>query len=80
MSPISPSASLIEQDPEVVPDVDIAAVLTQGATERRPTALLHAHAIREEERRAARSERDPLRDKVREVGRGLSLADTQTGR
>jgi hypothetical protein len=42
--------------------------------------LLHAHAIREEERRAAPSERDPLRDKVREVGRGLSLADTQTGR
>jgi hypothetical protein len=24
--------------------------------------------------------RDPLRDKIREVGRGLSLADTQTGR
>ena len=23
--------------------------------------------------------RDPLRDKIREVGRGLSLADTQTG-
>ena len=42
--------------------------------------LLHAHVIREEERRAARSERDPLRGKVREVGRGLSLAVTQTGR
>jgi len=26
------------------------------------------------------SRRDPLRDKIREVGRGLSLADTQTGR
>ena len=24
--------------------------------------------------------RDPLRDKIRQVGRGLSLADTQTGR
>ena len=24
--------------------------------------------------------RDPLREKIREVGRGLSLADTQTGR
>lgn len=29
---------------------------------------------------AAREGRDPLRDKIREVGRGLSLADTQTGR
>ena len=32
--------------------------------------LLHAHAIREEERRATRSERDPLRDKVREWAGG----------
>ena len=32
------------------------------------------------EHRAVRSERDLLRDKIREVGRGLSLADTQTGR
>jgi hypothetical protein len=29
---------------------------------------------------AAREGRDPLRYKIREVGRGLSLADTQTGR
>ncbi len=29
---------------------------------------------------AAREGRDPLRDKIREVGRGLSLADAQTGR
>ena len=27
-----------------------------------------------------RARRDPLRDKIHEVGRGLSLADTQTGR
>ncbi len=33
-----------------------------------PAGLLHS------------SRRDPLRDKIREVGRGLSLADTQTGR
>jgi hypothetical protein len=32
-----------------------------------PAAWLHAR-------------RDPFRDKIREVGRGLSLADTQTGR
>ena len=30
--------------------------------------------------RARSSLRDPLRDKKREVGKGLSLADTQTGR
>jgi len=42
--------------------------LTQGGTEaQEPAVLLHAW-------------RDPLRDKIREVGRGLSLADTQTGR
>ena len=33
-----------------------------------PACLLHS------------SRRDPLRDKIREVGMGLSLADTQTGR
>ena len=43
-------------------------VLTQGGTEaQEPATSLHAW-------------RDPLRDKIREVGRGLSLADTQTGR
>ena len=31
-------------------------------------------------RLTARTRRYPLRDKIREVGRGLSLADTQTGR
>jgi hypothetical protein len=29
---------------------------------------------------ALHARRDPFRDKIREVGRGLSLADTQTGR
>jgi len=44
-----------------------ADVLTQGGTEaQEPAVLLHAW-------------RDPLRDKIREVGRGLSLADTGTG-
>ena len=46
-------------------------ILTQGATGSdrawsNPTAG---------SARAARSQRDPLRDKIREVGRGLSLAD-----
>ncbi len=46
----------------------ITAVLTQGGTEtQEPAASLHAW-------------RDPLRDKMREVVRGLSLADTQTAR
>ena len=34
----------------------------------------------EETERLQGFRRDPLRDKIREVGRGLSLADTQTGR
>jgi hypothetical protein len=29
---------------------------------------------------ALHAQRDPLRDEIRDVGRGLSLADTQTGR
>jgi hypothetical protein len=45
---------------------------------------LHAHACslaaRSRLQLALHAQRDPLRDEMREVGRGLSLADTQTGR
>jgi hypothetical protein len=42
---------------------------------------LHAHACSSRCTLSVQQAwRDPLRDEIREVGRGLSLADTQTGR
>ena len=49
---------------------------TQGDTEaQRPAARTARSRLQ-----ACCTNRDPLRDKIREVGRGLSLADSQTGR
>jgi hypothetical protein len=50
---------------------------TQGGTEAQEPAVCTA---RSRLQLALHARRDPLRDKIREVGRGLSLADTQTGR
>ena len=62
-------------------------VLTQGATHWNAglQPLLHAHVVQEDEaleRQSEGSARSTLcsADKRREVGKGLSLADTQTGR
>jgi hypothetical protein len=57
------------------------ACLDPGSRRKRENVQLGCALARSwTERRAVRSERDLLRDKIREVGRGLSLADTQTGR
>jgi hypothetical protein len=50
---------------------------TQGGTEAQEPAVCTA---RSRLQLALHARRDPFRDKIREVGRGLSLADTQTGR
>ena len=59
-------------------------VLTQGQQRNvRAFSLARSaarHGARELAAETAHSQRDPLRDKIHEVGRGLSLADTQTGR
>ena len=55
------------------------SVLTQGATGTQACSLAARPRNPREDRRAVRSERDPLRDKMREVVKGLSLAVTQTG-
>jgi hypothetical protein len=52
-------------------------VLTNGGTEAQEPAVCTA---RSRLQLALHARRDPFRDKIREVGRGLSLADTQTGR
>jgi hypothetical protein len=55
----------------------IVSVLTQGGTEAQEPAVCTA---RSRLQLALHAQRDPLRDEIREVGRGLSLADSQTGR
>ncbi len=62
-------------------------VLSQGASHWNAglQPLLHAHVVQEDEaleRQSEGSARSTLcsADKRREVGKGLSLADTQTGR
>jgi hypothetical protein len=69
-------------------------VLTNGGTEAQEPAVCTARsrlqlgctltpaacAARSRLQLALHARRDPFRDKIREVGRGLSLADTQTGR
>jgi hypothetical protein len=57
-------------------------VLTQGPRKRKNLQLaLHAHTHTHSRLQLAlHAQRDPLRDEILEVGRGLSLADTQTGR
>jgi hypothetical protein len=52
-------------------------VLTQGDAEAQEPA---ARTARSRLQLALHARRDPLRDEIRKVGRGLSLADTQTGR
>jgi hypothetical protein len=52
-------------------------VLTQGDAEAQEPA---ARTARSRLQLALHAQRDPLRDEIRKVGRGLSLADTQTGR
>ena len=61
--------------------------MSQGASHRNAglQPLLHAHVVQEDEaleRQSEGSARSTLcsADKRREVGKGLSLADTQTGR
>ena len=61
--------------------------MSQGASHRNAglQPLLHTHVVREDEaldRQSEGSARSTLcsADKRREVGKGLSLADTQTGR
>ena len=54
---------------------------TQGGTEAQEPAARPTHTCTLSPADLLHSSRrDPLRDKIREVGRGLSLADTQTGR
>jgi hypothetical protein len=55
----------------------ILGVSTQGDAEAQEPA---ARTARSRLQLALHAQRDPLRDEIREVGRGLSLADTQTGR
>ena len=60
----------------------------QGPAARAPRSRLqlglHAHACSSHctlsVQQACYTSRDPLRDEIRKVGRGLSLIDTQTGR
>jgi hypothetical protein len=52
------------------------SVWTQGDAEAQEPATCTA---RSRLQLALHAQRDPLRDEIREVGRGLSLADTQTG-
>jgi hypothetical protein len=52
-------------------------VLTQGDAEAQEPAVCIA---RSRLQLALHARRDPLRDEIHKVGRGLSLADTQTGR
>jgi len=52
-------------------------VLTQGDAEAQEPA---ARTARSRLQLALHAQRDPLRDEIRKVGRGLSLADSQTGR
>jgi hypothetical protein len=54
-----------------------APVLTQGDAEAQEPA---ARTARSRLQLVLHAQRDPLRDEIREVDRGLSLADTQTGR
>ena len=54
-------------------------ILEEDALERQ-SLYLGAICCNGRSARARSSLRDPLRDKKHEVGRGLSLADTQTGR
>ena len=59
-------------------------VLTKGPRTPEPAVSLHAWrdpaCTNGETERLQGFRRDPLWVKIREVGRGLSLADTQTGR
>ena len=56
-------------------------VLTTGHQNARACSYAaRSGAIRPETERLQGFRRDPLWVKIREVGRGLSLADTQTGR
>jgi hypothetical protein len=54
-----------------------ACLVPKGGTEAQEPAVCTA---RSRLQLALHARRDPFRDKIREVGRGLSLADTQTGR
>ncbi len=64
--------------------VTVGFVLTKGTRTPEPAASLHAWrdpaCTNGEMERLQGFRRDPLRVKIREMGRGLSLADTQTGR
>jgi hypothetical protein len=55
----------------------ITCLAPNGGTEAQEPAVCTA---RSRLQLALHARRDPFRDKIREVGRGLSLADTQTGR
>ena len=56
-----------------------AHVIREEDAPERQTQSLARSAATGRSARARGSLRDPLRDKKREVGKGLSLADTQTG-
>jgi hypothetical protein len=58
----------------------VVGVLTQGGTEAQEPAVCTARSRLNCLQLALHAQRDPLRDEIRQVGRGLSLAVTQTGR